>query len=127
PNADEPQDIKITGLNVRPKHAVAEYDEGSGAVTLSPVDGSKTFINGELLSAPRQLEAGDRIIFGNNFVFRFHHPAAENPDGSIAVVVLNQGSEPKNFSLVLGEKATEIQISGQALQTIIIDTASADN
>ena len=53
--------------------------------------------------------------------------AAQNPDGSIAVVILNQESEPNNFSLVLGERATDIQINGQALQTIIIDTASAAN
>ncbi len=53
--------------------------------------------------------------------------AAKNPDGSIAVVILNQGIEPRNFSLVLGERSRDIQINGQALQTIIIGGASADN
>ena len=53
--------------------------------------------------------------------------AAQNPDGSIAVVILNQESEPRNFSLVLGEKARDIQIDGQALQTILIGKVSADN
>ena len=47
--------------------------------------------------------------------------AAQNPDGTIAAVILNQDTEVRNFSLVLGERATEIQISGQAIQTILID------
>ena len=46
--------------------------------------------------------------------------AAKNPDGSIAVIIFNQGSEAKNFNLTLNESATDIQISGQAIQTIII-------
>jgi glucosylceramidase len=47
--------------------------------------------------------------------------AAKNPDGSIAVVVLNQGSELKCFKLSLGEKSADISISGRALQTIVIN------
>ena len=47
--------------------------------------------------------------------------AAKNPDGSIAVVILNQAMEPKSFELALGERSANIQISGQAIQTIIIN------
>lgn len=47
--------------------------------------------------------------------------AVENPDGSIAVVILNQETEPKDFSLILGNRSIEIQISGQAIQTIIVE------
>lgn len=46
--------------------------------------------------------------------------AAKNPDGSIAVVVFNQGSEAKNFKLSLNESNVDIQIKAQAIQTIII-------
>ena len=47
--------------------------------------------------------------------------AAQNPDGSIVVVMLNQQEEPKEVSLTLGEESTNsIQISGQAVQTLII-------
>ena len=45
--------------------------------------------------------------------------AAQNPDGSIAVVVLNQGIEPKHIALYLGGKETEVSISPQAIQTIL--------
>ncbi len=46
--------------------------------------------------------------------------AAKNPDGSIAVVVFNQDSESKNFNLSLNDNSIDLQISGQAIQTIII-------
>ena len=49
--------------------------------------------------------------------------AAKNPDGSIAVVVFNQGSDAKNFNLSLEERTVPIQISGQAIQTIMIPNA----
>ncbi|MCG1037775.1 glycoside hydrolase family 30 protein [Polaribacter sargassicola] len=46
--------------------------------------------------------------------------AAENPDGSIAVVVFNEGKTQKSFTLHLNEKETLVNIDAQALQTIII-------
>jgi glucosylceramidase len=50
--------------------------------------------------------------------------AAENPDGSIAVVILNMGSESKTINLSLDEKDVVFQISEKAIQTIIIPTSS---
>ena len=47
--------------------------------------------------------------------------AAKNPDGSIAVVVFNEGKEGKIFELILGEKSKNIFINPQAIQTITID------
>ncbi|MBT8179131.1 MAG: glycosyl hydrolase family 30 [Eudoraea sp.] len=47
--------------------------------------------------------------------------AAQNPDGSIAIVILNQEEEAKQFALSLGEETTKnITISGQAVQTLIV-------
>jgi len=48
--------------------------------------------------------------------------AAQNPDGSIAVVIFNEGKEAKFFDLSLNEKKINIGISGQAIQTVIIPT-----
>jgi len=48
--------------------------------------------------------------------------AAQNPDGSIAVVVFNEGKTKKSFKLLLGEKETFINIDAQALQTIMVST-----
>jgi glucosylceramidase len=47
--------------------------------------------------------------------------AAKNPDGSIAVVVLNQGETKKSFEFILGDTKQNITISPKALQTILID------
>ncbi|WP_410477245.1 glycoside hydrolase family 30 protein [Polaribacter sp. Hel1_85] len=48
--------------------------------------------------------------------------AAQNTDGSIAVVVFNEGKTKKSFKLQLGEKETFINIDAQALQTIMVST-----
>ena len=46
--------------------------------------------------------------------------AAQNPDGTIVVIVLNQGETPKNFSLSLNKQSSSITIDAKALQTIIL-------
>ncbi|QNK77370.1 MULTISPECIES: glycoside hydrolase family 30 protein [Winogradskyella] len=46
--------------------------------------------------------------------------AAKNPDGSIAVVLFNEGFTAKSFDLTLGDETVAISISKQAIQTIII-------
>lgn len=47
--------------------------------------------------------------------------AAQNPDGSIAVVMLNQGDQSKDITLSLGDKTANISIDTKAVQTIIIN------
>jgi len=47
--------------------------------------------------------------------------AAKNPNGSIAVVIFNEGMEEKNFQLSLGELSKEVSIKPQAIQTIIVN------
>jgi glucosylceramidase len=46
--------------------------------------------------------------------------AAENPDGSIAIVVLNEGERPKNIELDYKGRTARLAISKQAIQTILI-------
>ncbi|MEM8929497.1 MAG: glycoside hydrolase family 30 protein, partial [Bacteroidota bacterium] len=50
--------------------------------------------------------------------------AAQNPDGTFAVVVLNQEEEPQSFTLSLGDESIQINISGKALQTIVIPSGT---
>ena len=45
--------------------------------------------------------------------------AAKNPDGSIAVVIFNETTNPKDLKLSLKDKSIDITISAQAIQTII--------
>lgn len=46
--------------------------------------------------------------------------SARNPNGSIAVVVFNQGEKLKSFSLHLNNKKVDVSINPQAIQTIMI-------
>lgn len=46
--------------------------------------------------------------------------AAENPDGSIAVVLLNQGETSKGIELDLNGNKTSFEIQGKAIQTVVI-------
>ena len=46
--------------------------------------------------------------------------AALNPDGSIAVVMLNMNPESKNINLSIADRSVEVQISAQAIQTIVV-------
>ncbi len=46
--------------------------------------------------------------------------AAQNPDGSIAVVIFNPGESAQNINLSLSERSTNITISARAIQTVVI-------
>lgn len=46
--------------------------------------------------------------------------AAENPDGSFAVVIFNEFETPKTINLVLNEKSVAFTINAQAIQTVLI-------
>ena len=46
--------------------------------------------------------------------------AAENPDGSFAVIVFNEGGQRENFVLSLLDKEVQLSIDKQAIQTIMI-------
>ena len=48
--------------------------------------------------------------------------AAKNPDGTIALVVLNQENKKKSFTLNIDGKSKTISINGQAIQTILTKT-----
>lgn len=51
---------------------------------------------------------------------KFMITAAQNPDGSIAVVLFNEEAIPRDYSLTLNEQTVNLHIKGQAIQTIII-------
>lgn len=48
--------------------------------------------------------------------------AAQNPDGSIAVVLFNEGKVAKNFNLNLNDETISVKINAQAIQTVLIPT-----
>ena len=46
--------------------------------------------------------------------------AVRNPDGSLAVVVINQGAEPVGIDLIVDGKQHQLSISKEAIQTIVL-------
>eukprot|EP01006_Ploeotia_vitrea_P037464 TRINITY_DN66130_c1_g7_i1.p1 TRINITY_DN66130_c1_g7~~TRINITY_DN66130_c1_g7_i1.p1 ORF type:complete len:1115 (-),score=699.87 TRINITY_DN66130_c1_g7_i1:56-3073(-) len=97
-DAPEPQDIKLAGLNIKREHCQVTNegpgDEGSGhKVTIKPVDKSKTFINGELVTTEKQLKHLDRVILGNNFVFRYQDPLLESPDDDLPLAKASEDGD----------------------------------
>jgi pSer/pThr/pTyr-binding forkhead associated (FHA) protein len=77
-NGDPKPDIVLAGLNIKKNHA--EVTNDSGAITIAPINNAKTFVNGALVTDPTVLANGDRVIIGNNFVFRFHDPTKDEED-----------------------------------------------
>ena len=53
--------------------------------------------------------------------------AAQNPDGSIAVVIFNPTEKEKDFRLSLGEQSSYVKISDKAIQTLIINKRNTNN
>ena len=66
------------------------------------------------------IRPGAKVIEVNHTDENLQVTAAKNPDGSIAVVVFNEGEDNKSFSLQLNDSFEEITIQGKALQTLII-------
>jgi len=46
--------------------------------------------------------------------------AAKNPDGTVALVLLNENHDAQNISLKLANQTANISIKGQAIQTVLI-------
>lgn len=53
--------------------------------------------------------------------------AAQNPDGSIAVVVFNPTEQEKPLLITLGEQSAQATISKQAIQTIVINDSKTSS
>ena len=70
----------------------------------------------------KYIRPGAEVIKVKNNNKNIQITAAENPDGSIAVVVFNESKQQQEFNLFLGDKSQEIVISKRAIQTIVIPT-----
>ena len=73
-----------------------------------------------LVHFSKYIRPGAKVIKVKNTDETLMVTAVKNQDGTIAVVVFNEGETAKNINLNLNGIATKIQISGQAIQTIVI-------
>ncbi|KAI5089059.1 kinesin-like protein KIF1C isoform X2 [Silurus meridionalis] len=73
----EDVDIRLSGQFIKELHCVfcSEVDEnGEVIVTLEPLPGAETYVNGKQITEGAVLKQGNRIVMGKNHVFRFNHP-----------------------------------------------------
>eukprot|EP01132_Coremiostelium_polycephalum_P009912 gene9912-12155_t len=77
-DSDTPQDIILNGLNIHREHCTLENKDG--IVTIIPPEvkedrpSSSVYVNGIEIACPTVLSTGNRVILGNNHIFRFNHP-----------------------------------------------------
>ncbi|KAL5006291.1 hypothetical protein ScPMuIL_015097 [Solemya velum] len=74
-NASPPADIQLNGLAIQKDHAVINNKDGN--VNLKPLEGAKILLNGQKIITETQLHHNDRVLFGPNHLFVFHHPQDE--------------------------------------------------
>uniref|UniRef100_A0A1I8IKH8 Kinesin-like protein 6 n=1 Tax=Macrostomum lignano TaxID=282301 RepID=A0A1I8IKH8_9PLAT len=65
-------DFQLKGVNIQARHAVLKNVNGS--VTVTPIDLAKVFVNGQEVNQETQLRHHDRVLFGTNHLYVFHHP-----------------------------------------------------
>ncbi|KAI7812516.1 kinesin-like protein KIF1C [Triplophysa rosa] len=73
----EDVDIRLSGQFIKELHCVfcSEVNENQEVVvTLEPLVGAETYVNGKRITDGVVLKQGNRIVMGKNHVFRFNHP-----------------------------------------------------
>ena len=65
-------DIKLTGALVNENHC--SIMNSLNVVTIYPILDSPTYINGNLITDPRLLHHGDRVVIGGDHFFRLNQP-----------------------------------------------------
>ncbi|XP_051978301.1 kinesin-like protein KIF1C [Xyrauchen texanus] len=73
----EDVDIRLSGQFIKELHCVfcSDVNENNEVVvTLEPLVGAETYVNGKRITDGVVLKQGNRIVMGKNHVFRFNHP-----------------------------------------------------
>uniref|UniRef100_A0A671KKA6 Kinesin-like protein KIF1C n=1 Tax=Sinocyclocheilus anshuiensis TaxID=1608454 RepID=A0A671KKA6_9TELE len=73
----EDVDIRLSGQFIKELHCVfcSEVNENNEVVvTLEPLVGAETYVNGKQITDGVVLKQGNRIVMGKSHVFRFNHP-----------------------------------------------------
>jgi kinesin family protein 1 len=114
--------IQLYGDYIQDEHCVLE--NSGETVTIAAVDSSQTFVNGHKIDSI-ELKTGDRIILGDNHVFKFRHPlqAYKPPENSKLVpkfggMSVDRSADPSPYPSRSGSPTTsrrESSFSGVAL------------
>ncbi|XP_028998763.1 kinesin-like protein KIF1C isoform X2 [Betta splendens] len=93
-------DIKLSGQFIKEIHCVfvsETNEQGEVVVTLEPLVGAETYVNGKQISDAVVLKQGNRIVMGKNHVFRFNHPEQARLERERSVTA-EQQAEPEDWN-----------------------------
>ncbi|XP_007240786.3 kinesin-like protein KIF1C isoform X1 [Astyanax mexicanus] len=93
-------DIRLSGQFIKEQHCVFYCNtnhNGEVVVTLEPLEGAETYVNGIEITEPMALKQGNRIVMGKNHVFRFNHPEQARLERERSSSMEQQG-EPVDWS-----------------------------
>uniref|UniRef100_A0A8C2ZXS8 Kinesin family member 1C n=1 Tax=Cyclopterus lumpus TaxID=8103 RepID=A0A8C2ZXS8_CYCLU len=93
-------DIKLSGHFIKEIHCVfvsETNDQGEVVVTLEPLVGAETYVNGKQIADAVVLKQGHRIVMGKNHVFRFNHPEQARLERERSATADQQG-EPEDWN-----------------------------
>ncbi|XP_037532982.1 kinesin-like protein KIF1C isoform X2 [Nematolebias whitei] len=93
-------DIKLSGQFIKEIHCVfvsETNEQGEVVVTLEPLVGAETYVNGKQITEAVVLKQGNRIVMGKNHVFRFNHPEQARLERERSVTA-EQQEEPEDWN-----------------------------
>ncbi|XP_068611951.1 kinesin-like protein KIF1C [Brachionichthys hirsutus] len=93
-------DVKLSGHCIKEIHCVfvsETNEQGEVVVTLEPLIGAETYVNGKQIADAVVLKQGNRIVMGKNHVFRFNHPEQARLERERSVTS-DQQVEPEDWN-----------------------------
>ena len=103
-----PPDFVVEGLGIGNDHCRITLDNGRVRIFPSADQQLKTYINGKLLTAQRELENQDRIRFGNHNYFLFIDPEEITRDSFDWEFAMNEANE-EGVKRLIGEQEAELR------------------
>lgn len=68
--------IILSGLGVKEHHC--DLISNDNTVIIRPIGDAAVYVNGKLVKEDLELHHADRVILGNNHIFRFSNPQSED-------------------------------------------------
>ncbi|CAI5776599.1 KIF14 isoform X1 [Podarcis lilfordi] len=94
-------DIQLSGVLIADDHCIIKHMDG--VVSIIPLGGANTYVNGKCISSPTFLHHGDRVILGGDHYFRFNHPVEVQKVKSLSCGTSLPEDGPSGFEFAKNE------------------------
>ena len=105
---NNPPDFVVEGLGIGTEHCRINYENGRIRIAPSTDPQLKTYVNGKVLTAQRELENQDRIRFGSHNYFLFIDPEEITHDNFDWEFAMNEANE-EGVKRLIGEQEAELR------------------